>query len=277
MRKVELSVQVETLSALMEAIDAGADAVCIGGEAAGLMRQQRLLNPDELQTGVSYAHAHNVKIYVAVNIFAHNNDLTNAEEYLQLLGRLSVDAIAVAEPGMFALAEQICPGMPRHISAQANTTNYEAVRFWHQLGAVRVAAAEGLSMEAIAGLRANSPQDVELEVTAQGNFCISHSGRRLLSSYLDYSGISADTCQNSYAIVEEMRPGEYLPVYENETGTFFYQEKGVCRLKQLPELLTTGIDCLKIEGCERMAVNVSDTVETYRTAIDEYLDGSASK
>ena len=224
--------------------------------------------------GIRFAHEHGVKVYVTANILAHNSDLEGARAYFRELGEMNPDALIIADPGMFVLAGEECPHIERHISTQANNTNYETFNFWHKLGATRVVSARELSLEEIKEIRAQIPDDLEIETFIHGAMCISYSGRCLLSNY--FTGIDANRgacthpCRWKYAVVEETRPGEYMPVYENERGTYIFNSKDLCMIEHIPEILESGIDSLKIEGRMKPALYVATVARTYRKAIDDY-------
>ena len=226
--------------------------------------------------GIAFAHAHGVKVHVTANILAHNRDLQGAGEYFRELKELKPDALIIADPGMFWMAKEICPEIDIHISTQANNTNYETFLFWHRLGAKRVVSARELSLEEIGEIRKAIPEELEIESFIHGSMCISYSGRCLLSNYFTgrdaNQGACTHPCRWKYAVVEEQRPGEYLPVYENERGTFLFNSKDLCMVEHIPELIQAGIDSFKIEGRMKTALYVATVARTYRKAIDDYLE-----
>ena len=274
MRKPELLVPASSLEVLKIATVFGADAVYIGGEAFGLRAKARNFSKEEMAQGIAFAHEHGVKVYVTVNILAHNYDLAGVREYLKELKELKPDALIIADPGIFTYAKEICPEIERHISTQANNTNYETYRFWYKLGAKRVVTARELSLEEIRQIRANIPDDMEIETFIHGAMCISYSGRCLLSNFLvgrdANQGSCTHPCRWKYSIVEESRPGEYMPVYENERGTYIFNSKDLCMIEHMDDILTSGIDSLKIEGRMKTALYVAAVTRTYRRAIDDY-------
>ena len=276
MRKPELLVPASSLEVLKIATVFGADAVYIGGEAFGLRAKARNFSKEEMAQGIAFAHEHGVKVYVTVNILAHNYDLAGVREYLKELKELKPDALIIADPGIFTYAKEICPEIERHISTQANNTNYETYRFWYKLGAKRVVTARELSLEEIRQIRANIPDDMEIETFIHGAMCISYSGRCLLSNFLvgrdANQGSCTHPCRWKYSIVEESRPGEYMPVYENERGTYIFNSKDLCMIEHMDDILTSGIDSLKIEGRMKTALYVATVARTYRKAIDDYLE-----
>lgn len=276
MRKPELLVPASSLEVLKIAVIFGADAVYIGGEAFGLRAKAKNFSHDDMAAGIAFAHEHGVKVYVTVNILAHNYDLEGVREYLYELKELKPDGLIIADPGIFMYAKEICPDIERHISTQANNTNYETYRFWYQLGAKRVVTARELSLEEIREIRAHIPDDMEIETFIHGAMCISYSGRCLLSNYLTgrdaNRGACTHPCRWKYSIVEEKRPGEYMPVFENERGTYIFNSKDLCMIEHIGDILESGIDSLKIEGRMKTALYVATVARTYRKAIDDYME-----
>lgn len=276
MRKPELLVPASSLEVLKIAVIFGADAVYIGGEAFGLRAKAKNFSHDDMAAGIAFAHEHGVKVYVTVNILAHNYDLEGVREYLYELKELKPDGLIIADPGIFMYAKEICPEIERHISTQANNTNYETYRFWYQLGAKRVVTARELSLEEIREIRAHIPDDMEIETFIHGAMCISYSGRCLLSNYLTgrdaNQGACTHPCRWKYSIVEEKRPGEYMPVFENERGTYIFNSKDLCMIEHIGDILESGIDSLKIEGRMKTALYVATVARTYRKAIDDYME-----
>lgn len=276
MRKPELLVPASSLEVLKIAVIFGADAVYIGGEAFGLRAKAKNFSKEDMREGIAFAHEYGVKVYVTVNILAHNEDLEGVREYLYELKELKPDGLIIADPGIFTYAKEICPEIERHISTQANNTNYETYRFWYELGAKRVVTARELSLEEIRGIRAHIPEDMEIETFVHGAMCISYSGRCLLSNYLvgrdANRGACTHPCRWKYSIVEEKRPGEYMPVFENERGTYIFNSKDLCMIEHMDDVLTSGIDSLKIEGRMKTALYVATVARTYRKAIDDYME-----
>ena len=276
MKKPELLVPAGSLEVLKVAVIYGADAVYIGGEAFGLRAKAKNFSFEEMKEGIEFAHAHEVRVYVTANIYAHNYDLKEAAEYFKELGKVAPDAVLISDPGMFTLAKENCPNLEIHISTQANNTNYLTYRFWWEMGAKRVVSARELSLAEIKEIRANIPKEMEIESFVHGAMCISYSGRCLLSNY--FTGRDANRgecthpCRWKYAVVEESRPGEYLPVYENERGTYIFNSKDLCMIEYIPELVDAGIDSFKIEGRMKTALYVATVARTYRKAIDDYFE-----
>jgi len=276
MRKPELLIPAGSLEVLRTAVNYGADAVYIGGDVFSLRAKAKNFTKEEMIEGIAYAHSKNVKVYVTANIFAHNDDLKEAEEYFKEMAKIKPDGLIISDPGMFSLAEKFCPEVERHISTQANNTNYLTYRFWYEHGAKRVVSARELSLREIKEIRANIPEDMEIESFIHGAMCISYSGRCLLSNY--FTGRDANRgecthpCRWKYAVEEEKRPGEYLPVFENERGTYIFNSKDLCMIEHIPEMIDAGIDSFKIEGRMKTALYVACVARTYRKAIDDYLE-----
>ncbi|MCR5402703.1 MAG: U32 family peptidase [Butyrivibrio sp.] len=276
MKKPELLIPASSLEVLKTAVIFGADAVYIGGDAFGLRAKAKNFNHDEMKEGIAFAHEHNVRVHVTVNILAHNYDLDGVEKYLHELSELGPDALIIADPGIFMKARRICPNIDIHVSTQANNTNYETYNFWYQLGAKRVVAARELSMAEIKEIKEKIPADLEMECFIHGAMCISYSGRCLLSNYFTgrdaNHGACTHPCRWKYAVVEEKRPGEYLPVYENERGTYIFNSKDLCMIEHIPELVDAGVDSCKIEGRMKTALYVATVARTYRKAIDDFFE-----
>lgn len=275
MRKPELLIPASSLEVLKTAVLFGADAVYIGGEAFGLRAKAKNFSGEEMKQGIAFAHAHGVRVHVTANILAHNSDLDGAEAYFHELKEMKPDALIIADPGMFMLARKICPKIEIHVSTQANNTNYMTYLFWHDLGAKRVVSARELSLDEIKEIRRRIPEDMEIESFIHGAMCISYSGRCLLSSYFTgrdaNQGACTHPCRWKYAVMEESRPGEYLPVYENERGTYIFNSKDLCMIEHIPEMIDAGIDSFKIEGRMKTALYVAAVARTYRKAIDDYF------
>lgn len=277
-KKPELLIPASSLEVLKTAVVFGADAVYIGGEAFGLRAKAKNFSKEDMAEGIAFAHARGAKVYVTANILAHNDDLAGAREYFAELRDMkpeTCDALIISDPGMFTLAREVWPEAEIHISTQANNTNYQTYLFWWRLGAKRVVSARELSLEEIKVIRDNIPEEMEIESFIHGAMCISYSGRCLLSNYFTgrdaNKGECTHPCRWKYAVVEETRPGEYLPVYENERGTFLFNSKDLCMVEYIPELTEAGIDSLKIEGRMKTALYVAAVARTYRKAIDDFF------
>ena len=274
MKKPELLLPAGSLDVLKVAVLFGADAVYIGGEAYGLRAKAHNFDAGEMREGIAFAHAHGAKVYVTANIIAHDTDLKGAAAYFEELAEIRPDAVLVADPGMFMLAKRHAPELELHVSTQANNTNYESFLFWRELGAKRVVAARELSLREIKDIRAHIPDDLEIEAFVHGAMCISYSGRCLLSNYMAgrdaNRGLCTHPCRWKYAVVEETRPGEYMPIEENERGTFIFNSRDLCMVEHIPDLFDAGIDSFKIEGRMKTALYVATAARTYRLAMDAY-------
>ena len=275
-RKVELLVPAGSLEVLKVAVDYGADAVYIGGQAYGLRAKADNFSIEEMKKAVKYAHAKNAKVYVTANIFAHNYDIEGMKAYFEQLKDTGVDAVLVSDPGIFMLAKETMPDMELHISTQANNTNYLTYNFWYNMGAKRVVTARELSLVEIKQIREHIPEDMEIESFMHGAMCISYSGRCLLSSYFTgrdaNRGSCTHPCRWKYHIVEETRPGEYMPVNEDDRGTYIFNSKDLCMIEHIPEMIDAVIDSFKIEGTMKTALYVATVARTYRKAIDDYME-----
>jgi putative protease len=276
MRHTELLIPASNLEVLKIAVKFGADAVYIGGEAFGLRAKAKNFSKEDMREGIEFAHAHNVKVYVTANILAHNYDLDGVKEYFKELTEIKPDALIIADPGVFTIAKEVVGDMELHISTQANNTNYMTYQFWQKLGAKRVVSARELSLQEIKEIRANIPDDLEIESFIHGAMCMSYSGRCLLSNFFTgrdaNQGACTHPCRWKYSVVEEKRPGEYFPVYENDRGSYIFNSKDLCMIEYIPEILDAGIDSLKIEGRMKTALYVATVARTYRKAIDDYME-----
>ena len=274
-RKLELLIPASSLEVLKIAVIYGADAVYIGGEAFGLRAKAKNFTLEEMKEGIEFAHAHDCKVYVTANILAHNYDLDGARQYFKELKQIGPDALIISDPGMFTIAKEELPDIDIHISTQANNTNYMTYQFWWKQGAKRVVSARELSLNEIKQIRERIPDEMEIETFMHGAMCISYSGRCLLSSFMAgrdaNRGACTHPCRWKYSIVEESRPGEYMPVYENERGTYIFNSKDLCMIEHIPEMLNAGIDSFKIEGRMKTALYVATVARTYRLAIDEFI------
>ena len=274
MRHPELLIPASSLEVLKIAVIFGADAVYIGGEVFGLRAKAKNFSLEEMKEGVAFAHAHNVRVYVTANILAHNSDLDGVRKYFEELKEVNPDALIISDPGVFMIAKEVLPEMELHISTQANNTNYGTYLFWKGQGAKRVVSARELSLREIKEIRDHIPDDLEIESFIHGAMCISYSGRCLLSNYFTgrdaNQGACTHPCRWKYSIMEETRPGEYMPVYENERGTYIFNSKDLCMIEHVPDLINAGIDSLKVEGRMKTALYVATVARTYRKAIDDY-------
>ncbi len=271
-KKPELLIPASSPEVLRTAVNFGADAVYIGGQAFSLRAKAKNFTPEDMAESIAFAHDKGVAVYVTANILAHNYDLEAAAAYFRFLADLAPDAVIVADPGMVMLAREHCPDVPIHLSTQANNTNYMTYRFWYEQGVKRVVSARELSLEEIRQIRDNIPADMEIESFVHGAMCISYSGRCLLSNYFTgrdaNRGACTHPCRWKYAVMEESRPGEYLPVYENERGTYIFNSRDLCMIEHIPEMIEARIDSFKIEGRMKNALYVATVARTYRKGID---------
>jgi putative protease len=274
LRRPELLVPASCLEVLKTAVIYGADAVYIGGEAFGLRAKAKNFSLEDMAEGIRFAHERGVRVYVTANILAHNEDLDGVRRYFEELKEIGPDALIISDPGVFAIAKEVLPEMELHISTQANNTNYGTYLFWKQMGAKRVVSARELSLREIREIREHIPDDLEIETFIHGAMCISYSGRCLLSNFLTgrdaNQGACTHPCRWKYAVMEESRPGQYLPIEENERGTFIFNSKDLCMIEHIPDLIAAGIDSFKIEGRMKTALYVAVVARTYRRAIDDY-------
>ena len=279
MKKPELLLPAGNLDTLKTAVIYGADAVYIGGEAFSLRAKADNFDKESMTEAIAFAHERGVKVYVTVNIFAHNYDLPGAESYLKELSGIRPDALIVSDPGLFMMAKRLAPGIDLHVSTQMNTTNYESYLFWHELGAKRVVNARELSLKELKEIRARIPEDMEMESFVHGAMCISYSGCCLLSAYMTgrsaNRGACTHPCRWNYSVVEEKRPGEFFPVEENERGTYIFNSKDLCMIEHIPELIASGIYSFKVEGRMKTQLYVASVARVYRKAIDDYLEDPA--
>ena len=252
MNKPELLAPGGSLEKLKTAIEYGADAVYVGGEEFSLRAQAENFSTQELREGIEFAHARGKKVYLTANIIPHNSDIGEFEKYIEEIRPLGLDAVLIADPGMFDIMRKNAPEIPIHISTQANNVNYRSAEFWYSLGAKRVVLAREMSLAEICEIREKTSPGLELEAFVHGAMCISYSGRCLLSNYMTARdanlGACAHPCRWNYALVEQTRPGEYMPIFENERGSFIFNSKDLCMIEHIPELVKSGITSFKLEG-----------------------------
>ena len=276
MNKIELLAPAGDLNKLKTAIDYGADAVYLGGEAFGLRKASKNFSMEDIEAGIKYAHDRGKTLHVTLNIIPHNRDINGVEEYVRELYNIGVDALIVADPGMFMKVRSAAPEMDIHISTQASLTNSAAVKFWAAQGAKRAVLARELSLEEIKDIVREVEDEIEIETFAHGAMCMSYSGRCLMSNYMvgrDANlGDCAQPCRYKYHIVEEKRPGEYFPVEEHEEGTFIMNSKDLCMIEHVDDLIKAGIASLKIEGRVKSDYYLATTIRSYRMAIDAYYE-----
>lgn len=276
MRKPEILAPAGNLEKLKIAVDFGADAVYIGGNRLNLRAFAGNFTNEEIAEGVKYCHERGRKLYVTMNVFPRNFDLTGVEDYIKGLESLGVDAIIVSDPGIIAIAREVAPNFEIHLSTQANTVNWRAAKFWYDLGVKRIVLAREMSFNEIYGFRDNLPEGCDLEAFVHGSMCIAYSGRCLISNYLlgrdSNKGTCANVCRYKYHLVEESRPGVYFPVVEDDKGTYIMNSKDLCMIKHIPELVQSGIYSFKIEGRMKSEFYVASVVKAYREAVDSYFE-----
>lgn len=272
--RIELLAPAGDMEKLKFALHYGADAVYLSGESFGLRTASRNFTVEALQEALAYAHERGKKVYLTLNIIPHNEDLDGLYAYLEELKEVPLDGVILSDPGTLMAVREVLPEMPVHLSTQANTTNKGSALFWHKQGVKRIVLARELSLAEVREIRENTPPSLELEAFIHGAMCISYSGRCLLSNYMTgrdaNQGACAHPCRWKYALMEEKRPGEYLPIEEDERGTYIYNSKDLCMIEHLPELIAAGLGSLKIEGRVKSAYYVATVVRAYRAAIDAY-------
>lgn len=278
LHKIELLAPAGSFEKLKIAIHYGADAVYLAGKNFSLRNFSGNFTPRELARAIEYAHARAVKTYLAVNIFSRNHEQPAIADYLAQVGDMGPDALIIADPGVLAVARTIVPHLPIHLSTQANTTNYNSARFWQECGVQRVNVARELSLEDIREISRRCT--LEIEAFVHGAMCMSYSGRCLLSNFLNHRdsnrGMCSHPCRWQYAVLEATRPGQYFPIMEDERGTYLLNAKDLCMIDHLPDLITAGIDSLKIEGRMKGINYLASTVKIYRQAIDAYYQDPVS-
>jgi putative protease len=275
MNNIELLAPAGNLEKLKTAIIYGADAVYIGGEAYSLRAMADNFDDEAMKEALEFAHTRGKKIYVTINIFPHNGDLTGIPEYARKLYDFGVDAVIVSDLGVFSMIREAAPDLHIHISTQANNTNYMSATIWSRMGATRVVLARELSLKEIKEIREKVPEDLELEAFVHGAMCMSYSGRCLLSNYMTgrdaNRGACAHPCRYKYYLVEEKRPGEYFEIREDERGSYIMNSMDLCMIEHIPEVIESGITSLKIEGRMKSSYYVASVVKAYRQAVDAYL------
>ena len=276
MKKPELLAPAGDFSRLKYAVAYGADAVYIGGEHFSLRTASSNFNSEELQKAVRYAHSHQVKVYCAVNAVPRNAEIEEFPSYLKSLCDAGIDAVIVSDIGLVSMTRELAPEMKIHLSTQANAINYAACNAWYRLGVRRIVLARECSLEEIKEIRANVPEDLELEAFVHGAMCMAYSGRCLISSFMTgrdaNRGNCAQPCRWKYAVCEETRPGEYFPLEEGDGGTFLFNSKDLCMIDHIPVLCAEGVGSFKIEGRVKTEYYVSCVTNTYRQAIDACFD-----
>ena len=276
-KKPELLSPAGDMERLQMAVAYGADAVYLAGTSFGMRSFAGNFTPEELPKAVEYAHAHGVRTHVTVNTLARNSEIARLPEHLALLNEIGVDALILADLGAWRLAERCAPRCERHVSTQVSVSNYETARAWYEMGAKRVVLARELCLDEIREIRAKVPPELELEVFCHGAMCVSWSGRCLLSNYMTgrdpQRGACAQPCRYQYALMEEKRPGEYFPVFEDEKGTYIMNSRDMCMIDHLDDLMDAGVDCLKIEGRAKSAYYAAIVTGAYRHVLDAVAEG----
>lgn len=276
-KKPELLAPAGNMERLRMSVLYGADAVYLAGTSFGMRSFAGNFSREELVEAVRFAHTHNVQVYCTVNTMPRNGEVARLPQYLQMLDAAGVDALIVADLGVFKLAGKYAPRCQRHISTQASITNYECARAWYEEGATRVILARELSLDEIREIRAKTPRELELECFVHGAMCVSYSGRCLLSNYMtgrDSSrGMCAQPCRYQYALVEEKRPGQYFPIVEGEKGTYILNSRDMCMIDHLEDLCKAGIASLKIEGRAKSAYYAAVVTGAYRHCLDAVAEG----
>ena len=274
MKKIELLAPAGDINKLKTAVEYGADAVYLGGESFGLRKASKNFSMEDIKWATDYLHERGKKIHVTLNIIPHNHDMEGVEDYIKELYEIGVDALIVADPGMFMKVKEVAPGFPIHISTQGSVTNVETVKFWQKLGAERVVMARELSLKEVADIIKEVGDSIEVETFAHGAMCMSYSGRCLLSNYMTgrdaNMGDCAQPCRYKYHLVEEKRPGEYFPIEEHDEGTFIMNSKDLCMIEHIDEMIEAGIASLKIEGRVKSEYYLATVIRSYRMAIDAY-------
>lgn len=278
MKKIELLAPAGDINKLKTAVEYGADAVYLGGESFGLRKASKNFSMEDIKWATDYLHERGKKIHVTLNIIPHNHDMEGVEDYIKELYEIGVDALIVADPGMFMKVKEVAPDFPIHISTQGSVTNVETVKFWQKLGAERVVMARELSLEEVADIIKEVGDSIEVETFAHGAMCMSYSGRCLLSNYMTgrdaNMGDCAQPCRYKYHLVEEKRPGEYFPIEEHDEGTFIMNSKDLCMIEHIDEMIEAGIASLKIEGRVKSEYYLATVIRSYRMAIDAYYRDS---
>ncbi len=274
MKKIELLAPAGDINKLKTAVEYGADAVYLGGESFGLRKASKNFSMEDIKWATDYLHERGKKIHVTLNIIPHNHDMEGVEDYIKELYEIGVDALIVADPGMFMKVKEVAPDFPIHISTQGSVTNVETVKFWQKLGAERVVMARELSLKEVADIIKEVGDSIEVETFAHGAMCMSYSGRCLLSNYMTgrdaNMGDCAQPCRYKYHLVEEKRPGEYFPIEEHDEGTFIMNSKDLCMIEHIDEMIEAGIASLKIEGRVKSEYYLATVIRSYRMAIDAY-------
>jgi U32 family peptidase len=271
MNKVELLASAKDLNSLKVALESGADAIYIGGDSFGIDAIAKNFSNEDLENGIKFAHEKRKKVYLAVNVMPHNDDFEKLQDYLLNLESLGVDGIIVSDPGVLSIVKNTIPKVKVHMGQQANVTNYNSANFWYEQGVNRIILTSELSFDEINTIRAKTALDLEIEAFVHGPICISYSGRRLISSYLNgKDNVNYEPENKKYNLLEEKRQGEYYPVYEDDKGTFFFNSRDLCMLKYIPEFIKSGVTSLKIDGRLQSDDYLETVIKVYREAIDKF-------
>lgn len=278
---IELLSPVGDMERLNAAIHFGADAVYLAGQEFGMRTASSNFDSDGLAAAVKLAHENHVRVHLTCNTLPHNDELVRLPQFLQMAQSAGVDAFIIADFGVLNLAKKYAPKVDIHISTQAGIVNYASANAFYEMGASRVVLARELNLEEIADIRAKVPQQLELEAFVHGAMCVSFSGRCLLSSYLTHRdanrGDCAQPCRWEYSLVESKRPGQYMPIFEDKSGTHILNSKDMCMVEHIPELIKAGVSSLKIEGRAKSSYYVAVATNAYRHAIDEYYSNPSGK
>ncbi|WP_434796927.1 peptidase U32 family protein [Terrisporobacter vanillatitrophus] len=272
MLNLELSSFAKDLEGLKVSLESGADSVYIGGQTFGMDTISNKFSMEDLQEGIDFAHERNKKVYVTISLLPHNNDFVKLEEYLLKLNEIKVDGLILCEPGTLEIVRKVIPNMKVHMGIQANIYNYETARFYYDLGVKRVVLAKELGLKDIIEIRKNAPWDLEIEAFVHGSMVMSYSGRRLLSNYMTSKDAGKYDEEKHYNLVEEKRPGQYCPIYEDEGGTIFYGAKDLCMIEFIPEIIKSGVTILTVEGHLKSNEYTKKVIKIYRKAIDEFIN-----
>ncbi|MCC3867257.1 peptidase U32 family protein [Terrisporobacter mayombei] len=272
MLNLELSSFAKDLAGLKVALESGADSVYIGGQTFGMDTISNKFSMEELEEGIKFAHEKNKRVYVTISLLPHNNDFVKLEEYLLKLNDIKVDGLILCEPGTLEIVRKVTPNMKVHMGIQANIYNYETARFYYDLGVKRVVIAKELALKDTIEIRKNAPLDLEIEAFVHGSMVMSYSGRRLLSNYMTSKDAGKYDEEKNYNLVEEKRPGQYCPIYEDEGGTIFYAAKDLCMIEFIPELIKSGVTILTVEGHLKSNEYTEKVIKAYRKAIDEFIN-----
>ena len=274
MHKVELNCYAKNLKCLKAALNSGADSVYVGGESFGRNTLPEEFSKEDLIEGIKFAHENGKKIYMTINLLPHNKDFDGIKEFLMELDELKIDALIVLEPGTLVTVKKILPNMPIHMGSLANVYNYETANFWYDQGVKRVVMSRELSIEEMATMKLNTPEDLQLEAYIHGPIVISYSGRKLITSYLDSKESDTYSHKKAYSLTEEKRPGQYLPVYEDDGGTIFFADRDLCTIEYLDKIIKAGISTLTIDARFEDENYVSEVVSVYKKALDDFYQNN---